>query len=143
MATEFEVSHPLVIQLECIGQVALTVHDLSESKRFYQETLGMKFLFDAGSMIFFQCGTVRLMLGLSEKPAAAEGAVGSGTILYFKVAEIEAVCAILKVQGVEFVQDAHLVAKMPDHDLWMAFVKDPSGNVLGLMSEVVRLATDV
>ncbi len=32
---------------------------------------------------------------------------------------------------------------MPDHDLWMAFVKDPSGNVLGLMSEVVRLATDV
>ena len=45
-------------------------------------------------------------------------------------------CAVLKAQGVEFVQDAHLVAKMPDHDLWMAFVKDPSGNVLGLMSEV-------
>ena len=142
MATEFEVSHPLVIQLECIGQIALTVRDLAESKRFYQETLGMKFLFDAGSMVFFQCGTVRLMLGLGEKPAAAEN-VGSGTILYFRVAEIEAVCAVLKAQRVEFVQDAHLVAKMPDHDLWMAFVKDPSGNVLGLMSEIVHLATDV
>ena len=141
MATEFEVSHPLVIQLECIGQIALTVSDLGESKRFYQETLGMKFLFDAGSMIFFQCGTVRLMLGLSEKPA--ETVAGSGTVLYFKVAEIEAVCAVLKAHGVEFVQDAHLVAKMPDHDLWMAFVKDPSGNVLGLMSEVVHLAANV
>jgi methylmalonyl-CoA/ethylmalonyl-CoA epimerase len=143
VATEFEVSHPLVIQLECIGQIALTVRDLAESKRFYQETLGMKFLFDAGSMIFFQCGTVRLMLGLGDKPAPAESVAGSGTIVYFRVAEIEAVSAVLKTHGVEFVQDPHLVAKMPDHDLWMAFVKDPSGNVLGLMSEVVRLATDV
>ena len=83
MATEFEVSHPLVIQLECIGQIALTVRDLAESKRFYEETLGMKFLFDAGSMVFFQCGTVRLMLGLSEKPGS-ESAAGSGTILYFQ-----------------------------------------------------------
>jgi methylmalonyl-CoA/ethylmalonyl-CoA epimerase len=141
VATEFEVSHPLVVQLECIGQIALTVCDLAESKRFYQETLGMKLLFDAGSMVFFQCGTVRLMLGLSENPA--ESVAGSGTILYFRVPEIEAVCAVLKVHGVEFVQDAHLVAKMPDHDLWMAFVKDPSGNTLGLMSEVVRIAIDV
>jgi methylmalonyl-CoA/ethylmalonyl-CoA epimerase len=141
MATEFEVSHPLVIQLECIGQIALTVRDLSEAKRFYQETLGMKFLFDAGSMIFFQCGTVRLLLGLSEKPA--ESIAGSGTIVYFKVADIKAVCAVLKAQGVEFVQDAHLVAKMPDHDLWMAFVKDPSGNALGLMSEVVHVAASL
>jgi len=140
VATEFEVSHPLVIQLECIGQIALTVRDLAEAKRFYEETLGMKFLFDAGTMVFFQCGTVRPMLGLGEKP---ESAAGSGTILYFRVAEIEAVCTVLKAHGVEFVQEPHLVAKMPDHDLWMAFVKDPSGNVLGLMSEVVRLATDV
>ena len=143
MATEFEVSHPLVIQLECIGQIALTVRNLAESKRFYQETLGMKFLFDAGSMIFFQCGTVRLLLGLAEKPVEAESVAGSRTTLYFRVAEIEAVCAVLRLQGVEFVQDPHLIAKMPDHDLWMAFVKDPSGNVLGLMSEVVRLASDV
>ncbi len=138
MATEFEVTHPLVIQLECIGQIALTVRDLAESKRFYQETLGMKFLFDADSMVFFQCGTVRLMIGLSKKPVTPEG-----TIVYFRVAEIEAICAALKVHGVEFVQDAHLVAKMPEYDLWMAFLKDPSGNTLGLMSEVARIASAV
>jgi methylmalonyl-CoA/ethylmalonyl-CoA epimerase len=35
-----------------------------------------------------------------------------------------------------FVQPPHLVAKMPDHELWMAFLKDPDGNTLALMSEV-------
>ena len=119
------------IHLDSIGQIALTVADLAESKRFYGEKLGMKFLFDAGTMAFFQCGSIRLMIGLAEKPVAP-----AGTVLYFRVNEIEAVCSALKTHGVEFVQDAHLVAKMPDHDLWMAFLKDPSGNVLGLMSEV-------
>ncbi len=71
------------------------------------------------------------MIGLAEKPMTP-----AGTILYFRVDEIEAVGATLKGQGVDFLQEAHLVAKMPDHDLWMAFLKDPSGNVLGLMSEV-------
>jgi hypothetical protein len=27
---------------------------------------------------------------------------------------------------------------MKSHDLWLAFIKDPSGNTLGLMSEVAR-----
>jgi predicted enzyme related to lactoylglutathione lyase len=59
-----------------------------------------------------------------------------GTILYLKVAGIEEACAELKGVGVEFVQDAHLVANMPDHALWMAFLMDPDGNVVGLMEEV-------
>ena len=32
--------------------------------------------------------------------------------------------------------EPHLIAKLPDHDLWMAFVEDSEGNLLGLMSEV-------
>lgn len=130
MAAEAEAASAAV-HLDSIGQIALTVTDLAESKRFYGETLGMKFLFDAGTMAFFQCGATRLMIGLAEKPMTP-----AGTILYFRVDEIEAVGATLKGQGVDFLQEAHLVAKMPDHDLWMAFLKDPSGNVLGLMSEV-------
>jgi hypothetical protein len=35
-----------------------------------------------------------------------------------------------RAKGVEFTEDPHLVAKMPDHDLWMAFFKDTSGNIL-------------
>ncbi len=138
MATESEVVTTAAVHLDSIGQIALTVRDLAEAKRFYGETLGMKFLFDAGTMAFFQCGSVRLLIGQAEKPVTPEQNSGSGTILYFRVEEIDAVCSALKAQGVELMQDAHLIAKMPDHDLWMAFVKDPSGNVLGLMSEVRR-----
>lgn len=133
MEVDSGVAQTAAVHLDGIGQIALTVADLAEAKRFYGETLGMKFLFDAGKMAFYQCGDTRLMIGLSETPVTPVG-----TILYFKVDELEAVCAALKGHGVEFVQDAHLIAKMPDHDLWMAFVKDPSGNVLGLMSEVSR-----
>jgi methylmalonyl-CoA/ethylmalonyl-CoA epimerase len=119
------------VALEEIGQIALTVHDLAQSTKFYRDVLGMKFLFDAGTMAFFQCGSVRLMIGIGERPSSP-----TGTILYFKVPEIVSACATLKGRGVEFVQGAHCVAKMPDHELWMAFVKDPEGNTLGLMSEV-------
>jgi methylmalonyl-CoA/ethylmalonyl-CoA epimerase len=119
------------IQLESIGQVALTVHDLAASKRFYQEVLGLQFLFDAGAMAFFQVGNVRLMIGLPEKPTNPEG-----TILYFRVADIQGTAEAFKQKNVAFVQEPHLVARMPGHDLWMAFFKDPTGNVLGLMSEV-------
>jgi methylmalonyl-CoA/ethylmalonyl-CoA epimerase len=124
------------VHLDSIGQIALTVKDLAESKAFYRDVLGISFLFDAGTMAFFQCGEVRLMIGLAETPVTP-----AGTIVYFRVAAIEAVAAALKAKCVEFLQPPHLVARMPDHDLWMAFLKDPSGNVLGLMSEVARTSS--
>jgi len=121
------------LRIEEIGQIGLTVADLARSKEFYGDVLGMKFLFDAGSMAFYQCGTVRLMIGLAE--SGKETPVG-GTILYFKVTGIEGVCAEVAGKGVELMQGAHLVARMADHELWMAFFKDPDGNVVGLMEEV-------
>jgi hypothetical protein len=27
---------------------------------------------------------------------------------------------------------------MPDHDLWMAFIRDPDGHLIGLMMEVPK-----
>ena len=119
------------VHLDQIGQIALTVSDLARARRFYQDVLGMQFLFDAGTMAFFQCGAVRLMLGTAEEP----GPIG-GTILYYKVRDLRQAYASLVQQGVGFLQPPHLVAKMPDHDLWMAFLKDPDGNALGLMCEV-------
>jgi methylmalonyl-CoA/ethylmalonyl-CoA epimerase len=119
------------VQLNDIGQIALTVRDLGRAKDFYQNTLGMRFLFDAGTMAFFQCGTIRLMIGLSEESVSI-----GGTILYFRVSDIQKAHGALEGRGVAFVQPPHLVARMPDHELWMAFLKDPEGNTLGLMSEV-------
>jgi len=119
------------VQLNDIGQIGLTVRDLARAKNFYQTTLGMKFLFDAGTMVFFQCGAIRLMIGVAEESVAI-----GGTILYFRVSDLQKVHGVLKDRGVEFVQPPHLVARMPDHELWIAFLKDPEGNTLGLMSEV-------
>ena len=122
---------PAVVRLEKIGQIAITVDDLTRAKDFYQNTLGMKFLFDAGHLAFLQCGDVRLMLTTPEKPEPR-----GGTILYYQVHDIQATHAALKSRGVEFFQEPHLIAKMPDHDLWMAFIKDPEGNTIGIMCEV-------
>ena len=121
------------VHLEEIGQIALTVGNLEEAKAFYRDILGMKFLFDAGTMAFFQCGSVRLLVGAGDQQA-----VTSGTIVYFRVPDIESASAALKEKGVVFMQEPHLVARMKSHDLWLAFVKDPAGNTLGLMSELAR-----
>jgi len=55
--------------------------------------------------------------------------------LYFKVAEIEAARDALAARGVPFEAEPHRVAKMPDHELWMAFFRDPDRNLFGLMCE--------
>jgi methylmalonyl-CoA/ethylmalonyl-CoA epimerase len=131
---EIDDSTQSAVHFDTIGQIAITVGDLARSRDFYQNALGMKFLFDAGNMAFFQCGNIRLMIGTSDQPGPR-----GGTILYFKVQDIQETYALLKDRGVEFEQAPHLVAKMPGHDLWMAFLKDPDGNILGMMSEVPRL----
>jgi methylmalonyl-CoA/ethylmalonyl-CoA epimerase len=128
---------PSAVHLSEIGQIALTVRDLARARDFYQNTLGMQFLFDAGTMAFFQCGTVRLLIGTSDKPLFGEGA-----ILYFRVADIRGVYSVLKSRGVTFVEEPHLVARMENHDLWMSFLKDPDGNTLALMSEITPLPSE-
>jgi methylmalonyl-CoA/ethylmalonyl-CoA epimerase len=121
------------VRLQDVTQIAFTVQNLEEAKFFYQDVLELKFLFEAGTMAFFQCGSVRLMIGEAEKPTLSEG-----TIVYFRVADLEATAHLLESRGISFVQQPHLVARMKSHDLWMAFLKDPAGNTLGLMSEVAR-----
>jgi methylmalonyl-CoA/ethylmalonyl-CoA epimerase len=129
-----EASTATAVHLDEIGQIALTVANLDEARTFYRDTLGMQFLFDAGTMTFFQCGSVRLLIGAAEPGTAA----GGSTILYFRVPDIQATAATLRDKGVAFSQEPHLVARMKSHDLWLAFFKDPSGNSLALMSEVPR-----
>jgi methylmalonyl-CoA/ethylmalonyl-CoA epimerase len=124
----------VAVHFDKIGQIAITVRDLARAKHFYQDTLGMTHLFDAGTMSFFQCGDVRLLVGASEEPA-----ILGGTILYFKVADIHATCAKLMERGIVFHQAPHLVARMPDHELWIAFLKDPDENIIGVMSEIPRV----
>jgi methylmalonyl-CoA/ethylmalonyl-CoA epimerase len=124
---------PSPATLEKIGQIAITVDDLPRARDFYQNTLGMKFLFDAGHLAFFKCGDIRLMLSTPDKPGPR-----GGTILYFHVADIHATYTALKGRGVSFIDEPHLIAKMPDHDLWMVFLHDTEANTIGIMCEIPR-----
>ena len=121
------------LRVSRIGQVHIPVKDLARATEFYRETLGMAFLFEVPGMAFFDCGGVRLMLGVPEDASAAP----TGTILYYRVDDIKGAFASLEGRGVTVLGKPHLVAKLPTHDLWMAFFKDPEGNTFALMSEVV------
>jgi len=50
--------------------------------------------------------------------------------------DIHATYEALRQRGVAFIDEPHLIAKMPDHDLWMVFFKDTEGNTIGIMCEV-------
>ena len=120
--------------LDRIGQIAINVTSLERAVAFYRDTLGLRFLFEAPKLAFFDCGGVRLMLGPAEKPEFDH----PGSILYYKVADIAATHARLRAAGVAFEAEPHLVARLPQHDLHLAFFRDSEGNYLGLMSEVAR-----
>jgi methylmalonyl-CoA/ethylmalonyl-CoA epimerase len=118
--------------LESIGQIAITTHDLPRSVAFYRDALGLEYLFEAGSLAFFRCGDVRIMLAVPEN----EEVDHPSSIVYFRVADIAAARDELLGRGVPFDDEPHLIARMPDHELWMTFFRDPDRNLLGLMSEV-------
>jgi methylmalonyl-CoA/ethylmalonyl-CoA epimerase len=119
-------------RLGSIAQIALTVGDVERSVAFYRDALGMPLLFQAPpGLAFFQCGTIRLMLSIPEKDFTP----GASSVLYFRVTDIDGMYAALSARGVSFVDKPHFITKMPDHDLWMAFLKDPDGNALALMEE--------
>ena len=63
------------------------------------------------------------------------GAVGSNSILYFRVAGIDAAYDAIVGRGATAEHKPEFIARMPDHELWIAFVRDPDGNLVGLMEE--------
>jgi catechol 2,3-dioxygenase-like lactoylglutathione lyase family enzyme len=122
------------IAITQIGQIAINVHDTQRAIEFYRDTLGLKLLFTAGHLAFFDCGGVRLMLTPPERPEFDHPA----SILYFKVADIQTAHARLVEHKVKTESEPHVVAKMPDHDLWLAEFRDSEGNIMSFMSEVRR-----
>jgi catechol 2,3-dioxygenase-like lactoylglutathione lyase family enzyme len=119
--------------LQSVGQISIRTKDLSAAIAFYRDQLELAFLFEAGpALAFFMCGDVRLMLSV---PESAEFDHPSSTI-YFKVDDLDAAYEELRGRGVPFDDEPHLIANMPDHELWMAFFRDPDRNLHGLMAEI-------
>jgi methylmalonyl-CoA/ethylmalonyl-CoA epimerase len=118
-------------QITGILQIAVTVKDIDRATAFYRDVLGLRLLMNAPNMAFFDCGGVRLYLGSGEgveQPSAS-------SFIYFRTNDVSALSAALKEKAVSIHQEPHIIAKMPDHDLLLMWVRDSEGNLLGVMEE--------
>jgi len=121
--------------LNRVAQIAIIVRDTARATRFYRDTLGLRLLFEAPpNLAFFDCGGVRLMLG----PAEGTGKDNMSSILYYNVPNIQQAHETLVARDVQFEEVPHVVAKLPDRDVWIAILRDSEDNLLALMSEVPR-----
>jgi len=116
------------VGLSQVEQIAVIVHDVDRAVRFYRDVLGLPFLFQVPQMAFFQCGGVRLMLGIPSEPEFDH----PSSVIYYRVADIQAAHQTLVARGVSFRGEPHVVHRAPDHELWMAFFYDVDRNTLAL-----------
>lgn len=115
-----------------IGQIAITVSDVAKVLPFYRDVLGLKFLFSpTPDLAFLSAGSVRIMLSTPQ----GAGSVGANSILYFKVEDVEGVHSAMVSRGAASERAPQLTAKLSDHELWIGFLRDPDGNLVGLMEE--------
>ncbi|MEO6878653.1 MAG: VOC family protein [Gemmatimonadaceae bacterium] len=115
-----------------IGQIAVVCSDVARATAFYRDVLGLRFLFAAGpTLSFFDCGGVRLMLSTAERPEHDH----AGSVLYYFISDIDGTYRGLTAKGVEFVDAPHMIAQMPDHQLWLSSFKDSEGNLMAIMEE--------
>jgi methylmalonyl-CoA/ethylmalonyl-CoA epimerase len=122
-----------VVGLSRIGQISMTARDIDRAIVFYRDALGLPFLFKAPPQLaFFDCGGVRLLLDVPVDKEFDH----PGSILYFAVDDIRAMHQLLLTRGVKFRDEPHLIARLPDREVWMAFFDDTEGNTLALMSEL-------
>jgi len=120
-----------------IKQIAITVSDVATALPFYRDVLGLKFLFSpAPTLAFLAAGGIRIMLSTPQ----GAGTVGQNSLLYFNVTDIAATHAAILGRGAKNERAPQMAAKLPDHDLWIGFVRDPDGNLIGLMEEKKRPA---
>ena len=120
------------LRLGALGQVARTVRDTQAAVAWYRDVLGLPHLFTAGTLAFFDCDGVRLLLSSGEG-----GDGGEPSILYFRVDDIHAAADTLAGRGVVFEGVPHRIFTHPDGTQeWMAFFRDPDGHLLALMAQV-------
>lgn len=115
-----------------LGQLGITVNDVQVALPFYTAVLGLEFLFaPTAQLAFVQCGATRLMLSTPQ----GAGEVGKNSIPYFQTTNIEQFYTTALQRGATGERAPELAAQMSDHQLWIAFLKDPDGNLIGLMEE--------
>ncbi len=121
-------------QLTGVLQIALPVQDIERATAFYRGVLELRLLFSGPNVAFFDCGGVRLYLACGE----GAGQPGGNPYVYFRTTSVDKQLSVLKERGVLIHQEPQIIARMPDHDLWLMWVRDSEGNLLGIMEERTR-----
>lgn len=118
------------LKLGPIGQISRSVKDIKQTEAWYREILGLPHLYTFGTLAFFDCGGVRLMLSQAQTDPGAE------SIVYLRVTDIQGAYEELKARGVDFIGAPHMIHRHADGtEDWMAFFKDPEGRPLAIMSQ--------
>jgi catechol 2,3-dioxygenase-like lactoylglutathione lyase family enzyme len=123
------------IGLSAIDQISLSCTDLDQAQHFYCDILGLRYGGEVpGVFKFFDCNGVNIIMHKNEKVAPA-------SILYFRApgtpGGIEQKVEQLKLMGVTIEQPAHRIARnWHGYDVFLAFFRDPFGNMLALKSDV-------
>ena len=119
------------LQFGALGQVSLHVRDVARAERFYGETLALRHLYTFGDLAFFDLDGTRLYIHRKD-----EGDWQPGSILYFRVDDIQGAWDELGRRGVERVEDPHVIFVHDDGiEEWMAFFADGEGNTLALIEQ--------
>jgi methylmalonyl-CoA/ethylmalonyl-CoA epimerase len=120
------------LEIQRLGQIAVPVKDFDRGVQFYKEVLNLPLLFNTGSLAFFDCNGVRLLLSINENEQFPD----RSSVLYFQVADIKQAYEELLEKGVTFLDEPHFIAKIGNTETWMSFFNDTEGNIHALMSEV-------
>ena len=125
-----------VPQIAGVLQLAIPVRDIGRATAFYRDSLGLKFLMDAPNMAFFDCGGVRLYLDANEVSQPPS----SNQFIYFRSTDIVSHASVLKGKDVSMHQEPRVIAKLPHAEVWLMWIRDSEGNLLGIMEERKPLA---
>jgi methylmalonyl-CoA/ethylmalonyl-CoA epimerase len=123
------------VSLTAIHQISVYSSDLDRSIEFYRDKLGAQFIakFDPPGLAFFRFGETRLLLEKNGRPAT----------LYFRVDNIAQSAEALRARGIRFDADPRMIHRderglfgPAGAEEWMAFFRDPDGNVLAIAAQV-------
>jgi catechol 2,3-dioxygenase-like lactoylglutathione lyase family enzyme len=122
-----------VRRVGAVRQIALSAgRDLDLTLAFWRDVLGMNLhaRFDPPGIAFIMAGDVRLLF--------TDG-ISAGTV-YLDIAGLDAFYAEARAAGIPFTAPPTLVHRDLDGQFgpageseWMAFLKDPAGNTIGLV----------
>ena len=124
-------------EIRGLHQIALPVADLASAVAFYRDVLGLKLIaeFDPPGLAFFDIAGTRLMLERVQGPAKAAGT------LYLRVDDVDASHRAMLARGVIFEHPPTAVHHdqsgqfgQPGETEWMAFLRDPAGYLIAIVS---------